>query len=76
MAVREGGEMDIQLDKSTHDQWLAQLNGDSILCPRKADLNSWVILTLVYKAQLWQTGVYLYLHANLFLCHPFAATTC
>ena len=23
VAVREGGEMDIQLDKSTHNQWLA-----------------------------------------------------
>ena len=40
------------------------LNEDSILCPRKADLNSWVILTFVYKAQLWQTGVYLYLHTK------------
>ena len=24
VAVREGGEMDIQLDKSTHNQWLAE----------------------------------------------------
>ena len=25
VAVREGGEMDIQLDKSTHNQWLVGL---------------------------------------------------
>ena len=34
------------------------------MCITQADLNSWVILTLVYKAQLWQTGVYLYLHTK------------
>ena len=44
VAVREGGEIDIQLDKSTHNQWLAYLNGDSILCLTKSDLNSWVHL--------------------------------
>ena len=58
VAVREGGEIDIQLDKSTHNQWLAYLNGDSILCLTKSDFNS------SYKAQLWQTGVYLYLHTK------------
>ena len=34
------------------------------MCLTQAGLNSWVILTLVYKAQLWQTGVYLYLHTK------------
>ena len=36
MAVMEGGEMDIQLDKSPHDPM-------SISCPDKADLNPWVM---------------------------------
>ena len=49
----EGGRRDGHSAGQIHTEpvvCLARDHGDSILCLTKSDLNSWVILTFVYKA--------------------------